>query len=1070
MKRAILIVAGLSLLPGCTLAGLWDAPQVEIEERSCRVDADCASVRFTVDPSLRNDPCLVAVRSCDVSAERCVVDLQARDSDGDGYRDTACAGVRPEFAPFGVDCDDADASAYPNADLDGDGFVARGCGDGLPEDCDDTRATAYPGATVEACDGVVSTCTDATPPLRRTVEDFDGDRFAPIDLDPSVCVDVLSDDGELLSIPHTDCDDLDPNVYPGAPDVCDGRHNDCESPTGVGPDLGEDVDGDGFASPSSLSCDPDLPGGLPNSDCDDLDPNTYPAAQETCDGLINNCNERRNGAFMRPVEDPDGDGKYAGNASCVNPVVDIECINAAFDRFSTFCLPSSEAQVATSVAMLGAMVSADFNGNGFEELVFVRDDVGCAFGGRIYLYHSFQSLNSSLNGQVNTCDAVGGTVAIFAAQADDDPELEVVTLSGAGAVMAYDVGPGSNPTLTVKQPMGITVGGTALAVGELAGAAAPVVIAVEGGALVSRPLDADAVAGSATTVDAAGAGLTGLLLTDVDGDTRPDLLAYGASSATLRIYPGTATGGFGMRQNLDLAALLPGVGNPREVAVGDVEGGGDGDMDIVVSGSMGLGLLARRDGAYVGMPVGVLPNGESLALGDIVASDIDVRDMGSDGSAEIVYAVTDRDSVGYIDEIGSGLFAQHVFVADLAGVTNVAAGDFDGDVDVDVAAYSPTFQQVVRYQSYFVSNMGFSSSRFVDRSVDVGSTVAYDVDADGATDLIGASSLAGGEIVLWRARSRDFSMLEELVVGRADGGEVISGLAAGDVTGDERADFAVVSEGAGLVGYIRGIGDLTYAPRQALAPFDGARAVAMGDLDGDGLDEILVAANGGSEGRLAVYARESGGASFSRTVVDTTTAACTAIALGDVDDDGDLDVALSCGTDGVVVLRNPGQMGGAFEVVPVFDGSGGANASSVALFDMDRDGAADVVSYRADLASVRVDLSRGGSFGDPPTLVPADVQSPSGALVTGTDLDADGDLDLVVAGLATGSPLIYLQLLTLDPLRFVPGVIQASVSGRAVALVPLDVSGDRYQDFAVSYAEQRNVIAYRSSPNPWWGH
>jgi hypothetical protein len=74
-----------------------------------------------------------------------------------------------------------------------------------------------------------------------------------------------------------DCDDTNGNVYPGAPQICDGLNNDCNHPlwpavTGLNE---SDNDGDGFPECAN--------------DCAPLDPNTYPGAPEVNDGRDNQC-------------------------------------------------------------------------------------------------------------------------------------------------------------------------------------------------------------------------------------------------------------------------------------------------------------------------------------------------------------------------------------------------------------------------------------------------------------------------------------------------------------------------------------------------------------------------------------------------------------------------------------------------------------------------------------------------------------------------------------------------------------------------------------------------------------
>ncbi len=87
-------------------------------------------------------------------------------------------------------------------------------------------------------------------------------------------------DGDGYSPNQGDCSDSDPDVYPNAPELCDGKDNDCN---GIADDTC-DNDHDGYAiSAGGMN---NLPGG----DCNDQDPLVNPGAMEVPgDGVDNNC-------------------------------------------------------------------------------------------------------------------------------------------------------------------------------------------------------------------------------------------------------------------------------------------------------------------------------------------------------------------------------------------------------------------------------------------------------------------------------------------------------------------------------------------------------------------------------------------------------------------------------------------------------------------------------------------------------------------------------------------------------------------------------------------------------------
>lgn len=318
---------------------------------------------------------------------------------------------------------------------------------------------------------------------------------------------------------------------------------------------------------------------------------------------------------------------------------------------------------------------------------------------------------------------------------------------------------------------------------------------------------------------------------DMNGDGNQDVVS--ATLDNVGVSLGNSSGILGTQWNIFVG------GNSEFATIGDLNN--DGKIDLITPGPSALSISAR------------IGSGTSIFSSPIVSAtshstqSVAIVDLNGDGKVDLV-ATGDNSAVSILFGTGTGSFDKLYPPFEVApNPRSVAVGDFnvDGKVDVVVVNQNPNFNCV----SVLLGNSaGTFNAPYMTFPVgpDPSAVVVGDLNLDGIVDLAATNFMSHNISVLIGTGTGSFGVQATFPVINGPYSLVIC-----DPNSDGRPDLAAPNSsangvGAFLLSVLPGNGDGTFGVQSTFPIGIGARSIATGYLDSDGISD-LVTGNAGTQ-------------------------------------------------------------------------------------------------------------------------------------------------------------------------------------------------------------------------------
>jgi len=378
-------------------------------------------------------------------------------------------------------------------------------------------------------------------------------------------------------------------------------------------------------------------------------------------------------------------------------------------------------------------------------------------------------------------------------------------------------------------------------------------------------------------------------------------------------------------------------------------------------------------------------------------------DVDGDGDLDIVACARLTPGVRVYWNAGGGDFVGHDTIAEVLTLPRAVAGaDMDGDGDVDLLIGAtrggPPFLSGLWYveadaPGQFRAPVLLGGSPFHSEHIEI-------VDLDGDGDL---DATVGGQVPY---------SVSETIVENLGGGVLFARLKGGtsghllpiDVDGDGALDL--LQGGNGRLLWTRSRAPFVYETPRLIEIFASDGRIALGDLDGDGLEEVVSSIRGAP--RMLVFRNLGSGAFGQGTILGTAAAGEHEHALVDVDLDGDDDIVFSHRSGpGPHWFESDGALG--FTPRGALTGGASTRCDDLRVADLDGDGLRDLVlaAEERHIEWVRGDASipGGSGFESGRRRITSGVGDLGDVVIL--DVDADGAPDIVAASRIDGISIAF---------------------------------------------------------------